>query len=82
MIKCLACQTENKDGAKICKKCSVDLSIEPLWRPTWRWHLKVLGTIYVLLIIAYFVISHFLSTFPEPYRTRDVPEEVTPWLNK
>ena len=81
-MNCLACQAENKEGAKVCKKCGVDMAIEPLWQPTWKWHLKVLGCIYLLLIVTYFAISEFLSRIPEPYRMRDVPKEVTPWLNK
>lgn len=79
-MKCLVCQTENKDNAKTCRKCATDLSIAPLWQPTWKWHAKVLGAVYVTLIVAYFAISQFLSRIPEPYRVREVPKEVTPWL--
>lgn len=81
-MNCLVCQSENKEGAKACKNCGVDLSVEPMWRPTWRWHLKVLGSVYVVLVVIYFAISSFLSHVPEPYRLRDVPEEITPWLKK
>jgi hypothetical protein len=52
----------------------------PLWRPTWKWHLKVLTAIYIGLTAAYFAIDHFLARLPEPYRLRDVPPEMTPWL--
>lgn len=52
----------------------------PLWRPTWAWHAKMLAVIYLLLTIAYFAIDRFLSRLPEPYRLRDVPPEMTPWL--
>ena len=79
-MKCIVCQTENKEGAKVCRKCGIDLQLEPMWRPTWDWHLKVLGIIYVVLIIAYFGISRFLSRVPEPYRMRKIPHDVTPWL--
>jgi hypothetical protein len=79
---CLVCQTENKENAKNCRKCGTDLSLEPLWRPTLKWHAKTLGIIYVVLIIAYIAISQFLSRIPPPYRMRDVPQEITPWLNK
>lgn len=52
----------------------------PLWRPTWAWHAKTLAVIYLVLTIAYFAIDRFLSHLPEPYRLRDVPPEMTPWL--
>jgi len=81
-MKCIVCQTENKDTAKNCRKCGVNLQMEPLWRPTWRWHLKVLGIIYAVLIVAYFAISQFLSRIPPPYRMREIPKDVTPWLKK
>lgn len=81
-MKCLACQTDNKDQSKACRKCGADLSVKPLWRPTLKWHLKVLGCIYVVLIVAYFAISKFLSSVPPPYRLREVPKELTPWLKK
>lgn len=80
-MKCVICQTENKDGARVCRKCGVQVNVEPLWRPTWRWHARALGIIYVILIIAYFGISAFLKTSPPPYRMRQVPKEITPWLN-
>jgi hypothetical protein len=81
-MKCSFCQTENKDGTKYCRKCGVDLVTDPLWKPTWIWHVKVLGVIYVVLIVAYFAISQFLKRVPEPYRMRDVPKDITPWLKK
>jgi len=81
-MKCIVCQTDNKDGAKVCRKCGVDMQLAPLWRPSWKWHLKVLGTIYVVLIAAYFGISQFLSRIPPPYRMREVPKDITPWLKK
>ena len=81
-MKCVVCQAENKEGAKTCRKCGVDLSLEPLWRPNWRWHAKALAVTYVILTVAYFAISAFLKRIPEPYRMRDVPEEVTPWIER
>ena len=77
---CTVCQTDNKDVAKSCRKCGADLQIAPLWKPSWRWHGRVLAAIYVLLTIAYFAISTFLSKVPEPYRMRKIPKEVTPWI--
>jgi antibiotic biosynthesis monooxygenase (ABM) superfamily enzyme len=81
-MKCLVCQTDNKEGVKSCRKCGVDLNLSPLWRPNWKWHLKVLGGIYVVLIIAYFAITAFLDHLPKPYRMREIPPDVTPWLKK
>lgn len=81
-MKCIVCQTDNKDGAKNCRKCGVDLLIEPLWQPSWKWHARVLGVTYVVLTGAYFAISYFLSRLPAPYALRDVPAEITPWLKK
>ncbi|MBI3291217.1 MAG: hypothetical protein HYZ73_00150 [Elusimicrobia bacterium] len=43
--------------------------------PSWRWHLKALGTIYVVLVITFFVLKRLLA----PY-VRSLPPEVTPWL--
>lgn len=43
--------------------------------PSWRWHAKVLGTIYVVLVIAFFILKRLLA----PY-VRTLPPEVTPWL--
>jgi hypothetical protein len=81
-MKCLLCQTDNKENTKTCRKCGTDLSVEPMWQPTWKWHFKTLSIIYVVLVILYFGISNFLSRVPEPYRMRDIPQEVTPWLKK
>ncbi len=55
---------------------------EGLWRPTWRWHVKTLAIIYVLLAAVFFLVTRFLSGLPEPYKLRDIPREVTPWLKK
>ena len=77
---CVVCQTDNKDTSKTCRKCGSDLQIAPLWKPTWQWHGRVLATIYVILAVAYFAISAFLSKIPEPYRMRKIPKEVTPWI--
>ncbi len=52
------------------------------WRPTWAWHLKALAGIYLFLAIFYFAVDHWLSHLPQPYRLRDVPLEMTPWLKK
>lgn len=75
MIKCMKCGTSNKDEAVFCRKCGMKLKIEPLWRPTWKWHLTVLGIIYVVLIVIFFIVNWLLK----PYM-RKLPQEITPWL--
>lgn len=52
------------------------------WRPDWKWHLRALGIIYAGLVVVYFALSAFLSRVPEPYRMRDIPKEMTPWLDR
>ncbi|MFN0118505.1 MAG: hypothetical protein ACKVQC_09475 [Elusimicrobiota bacterium] len=59
---------------------SIAISSESLWIPTWAWHLKTLLIIYVLLTVAYFLISSFLLKIPKPYKLREVPKEVRPWI--
>jgi hypothetical protein len=79
-MKCQSCGQENKDTAKACKKCTRDLSIPPAWFPDARWHMKTLGVIYGILIVAYFGVSAALKTLPKPYHLRKIPIEMTPWL--
>jgi hypothetical protein len=79
---CLACKMDNKEGSGQCRKCGATLQMEPLWAPSWAWHFKVLGGIYIALIVVYFALSAFLKKIPEPYRMRQVPSDVTPWLKK
>ena len=74
-MKCQKCNTENKDFAKNCKKCGSPLVIVPVWRPTWKWHLKTLGIIYVVLVILFFAVNALFK----PY-LRKLPQDVTPWL--
>ena len=75
-MKCPQCQTENKDQAKSCRKCGVNLQLTPLWKPTWKWHGKALLIIYAVLIVVFFVVKALLK----PY-VRQLPADVTPWLH-
>ena len=75
-MKCPQCQVDNKDQAKSCRKCGANLQLPTLWQPTWRWHAKTLGIIYVILIVLFFVMKSILK----PY-IRHLPPEVTPWLH-
>ena len=52
------------------------------WRPDWKWHAKVLGGIYMFLIVAYFALNALLSRLPPPYGLRHIPQDLTPWLKK
>ncbi|OIO74606.1 MAG: hypothetical protein AUJ85_05220 [Elusimicrobia bacterium CG1_02_37_114] len=76
-MKCPKCNAENKNDAKICKKCGTQIIVEPLWKPSWKWHVKTLAIIYVFLIILFFLLNWLLK----PYM-RQLPKDVTPWLNK
>jgi len=75
-MKCQKCGVENKPGAKFCKKCGSALIITPIWKPTWKWHLKTLIIIYVILIVVFFTLNFILK----PYM-RKLPSDITPWLN-
>ena len=48
-----------------------------IWQPNLKWFLKVLITMYILITIAFFTVNFLLK----PYM-RDIPKEITPWLNK
>ncbi len=75
-MKCPQCQVENKDLAKSCRKCGMNLQLPPLWQPTWAWHAKTLGIIYAVLIVLFFTAKSVLK----PY-VRHLPAEVTPWMH-
>lgn len=75
MMKCPKCATENKDQAKACRKCGMNLILPPLWRPDWRWHLRSLLTIYAVVIVAFLLVRAWLK----PY-VRSLPPDITPWL--
>ncbi len=96
-MRCNKCHFENVRSNKFCGKCGVRLSEgekkhahggaaasvkEDFWKPDWKWHLKVLGGIYLLLVVMFFVLDNFLANLPEPYKMRDIPQEMTPWLKK
>jgi len=59
-----------------CRKCGKSLQLEPLWQPTWNWHMKTLGIIYAIVLVLFFVLKGLLK----PY-VRHLPPEVTPWLH-
>lgn len=80
-MKCMNCGHDNKETAKACKKCGLDLTLPPAWFPDWKWHAKVLGTIYAVLIVAFFAAKHALRKLPAPYDIREIPPQMTPWLN-
>lgn len=79
-MKCPNCGYENRPTLKYCKKCARDLTLAPIWFPNWRWHLKVLSVIYLILIVGFFVIRFLLHKLPPPYNIRQIPPEMTPWL--
>lgn len=80
-MKCPNCAQENKSSTRFCKKCGRDLTLPPVWFPDWRWHLRALSWIFLALIVFFFTASHLLHRLPPPYDQRDIPKEMTPWLN-
>ncbi|MBI4655440.1 MAG: zinc ribbon domain-containing protein [Elusimicrobia bacterium] len=80
-MKCPNCGYENRANFKFCKKCGNDLTLPPAWFPTWKWHLKTLSWIYLILIAVFFIASYFLRKLPPPYHIRKIPDEMTPWLH-
>jgi hypothetical protein len=81
-MKCPNCANENKDTAKVCKKCGRDLSMPPAWFPDWKWHARTLAIIYACVTAAYFVVTFALRRLPAPYQIREIPAELTPWLKR
>jgi len=81
-IKCPNCLQENKASVKVCRKCERDLTMPPAWFPDWKWHAKTLGIIYACVVVFYLATSFALKQLPKPYDIREIPKELTPWLNK
>lgn len=50
---------------------------EQTWMPSLKWLVKTFAIILVCIIIAFFVLNYLLK----PYM-RDIPMELTPWLDK
>lgn len=50
---------------------------EQTWMPSLKWLIKAFAIILVCIIIAFFVFNYLLK----PYM-RDIPMELTPWLDK
>jgi hypothetical protein len=76
VIKCPTCSAENKDQAKACRKCGVNLQLQPLWRPTWAWHGRTLAIVYAIVIVVFFIVRAWLK----PY-VRQLPPDITPWMH-
>ena len=63
-MKCTNCGQENRAALKFCKKCGLDMTLPPAWFPDWRWHLKTLSWIYLVLIAGFFTVSYVLHKLP------------------
>ena len=81
-MKCLNCSQDNKDAAKICKKCGRDLAVAPAWFPDWKWHGRALGIIYACVTAIFLIVTFVLRQLPKPYNLRKLPPEMTPWLKR
>ncbi|MDD4004462.1 MAG: hypothetical protein PHW69_04580, partial [Elusimicrobiaceae bacterium] len=80
-MKCPDCGYEHTSGGKQCRKCGRDLMLPPVWFPGWKWHVKTLAWIYLVLIaLFFFVLNPYLHKLKPPYFLRDIPAEITPWL--
>lgn len=49
---------------------------DKVWLPDLKWLVKVLIIVYVVIVVGFFTANYFLK----PYM-RDIPKEITPWLN-
>jgi hypothetical protein len=76
-MKCPHCDVDNKDQAKMCRKCGQNLQLPPLWQPTWKWHRKTLIIIYIALIALFFGLKYIMKPF-----VRELPPEITPWMHE
>ena len=81
-MRCINCSQENKETARMCKKCGRDLTVPPAWFPDWKWHAKTLGIIYACVTALYFTVTFALKSLPKPYQIRNIPPEMTPWLKR
>ena len=59
-MKCLQCGKENKETDEFCIKCGAELS-SITWKPDWKWHIKVLTIIYIILGFGYYMLKIFLK---------------------
>jgi|GEM_PF-430342 len=80
-MKCPNCGYENNDFSVVCQKCKKNMTEPPVWFPNWKWHIKALSWIYIVLIAGFFTVSYLLHKLPPPYDQRSIPAEMTPWLN-
>ncbi|HCJ67441.1 MAG TPA: hypothetical protein DHV62_09035 [Elusimicrobia bacterium] len=65
-MKCPKCGQENKESAKYCSKCGTSLTVLPFWMPTWKWHLRALGIIYIILVVLFFLLRILLKSYVRP----------------
>ena len=80
-MKCLNCGQDNKETARVCKKCGWDLTLPPSWFPDWKWHARALAGIWAALIVVFFAAKFLLRRLPPPYQIRTIAPEMLPWLH-
>ena len=46
------------------------------WIPSLKWLLTCLGIIYIVIVLLFFLFNFLFKDY-----MRDIPKEITPWLN-
>ncbi len=58
-MKCPQCGKENEENKAFCVMCGAELT-SGSFSPDWKWHIKVLAVIYIVLASGYLVLKMFL----------------------
>lgn len=56
--------------------------LEKIKSADWKFHVKLLIIIYVVLVLVFFSFKFFTSKLEKPYNKREVPVEFKPWQEK
>lgn len=62
---------------KVAKEQSEHEKDKYTWKPDFKWIIKTFVIVYVTIIILFFILNFLLK----PYM-RQIPMEITPWLDK
>lgn len=58
-MKCLQCGKENRENKTFCVMCGRELD-SGSFSPHWKWHIKVLVVIYIVLTLGYLILKILL----------------------